>query len=103
MTFKAKVLNDFFASVFTAKVFLRNGMRQDAFRSTTNASLIFEKPWKSEETPDDWKIGNVISIFRKWRKEDSGNYRPVSLTQVPGKAMWQTLLEALSKHIRMKK
>lgn len=45
-------------------------------------SIIFEMSWKSGEVPGDWKKGNITHIFKKGRKEESGNYRAVIPSEI---------------------
>ncbi|NXB82041.1 RGRF2 factor, partial [Donacobius atricapilla] len=51
---------------------------------------IFEQSWKSGEVPVEWKVVNIVPVFKKCRKGTTGNYRPISLTSVPVRS-WRKL------------
>ncbi|GAB0210363.1 cAMP-dependent protein kinase inhibitor alpha [Grus japonensis] len=67
-------------------------------RSVTSRSR--EQSWLTGEVPLDWRLANVMPIYKKGWKEDPGNYRPVSLTSVPGKVMEQVILSAITQYIQ---
>lgn len=46
----------------------------------------------SLEVPLDWKLANVVPVCKTGRKDDPGNYRPVSLTSGTGKFMEKIIL-----------
>jgi len=53
--------------------------------------------------PEGWRKANITPPFKKGRKVDPGNYRPVSLTSIPGKVMEQLILEVSIKQVEEKK
>lgn len=63
-------------------------------------STVLEKSWWSEEVPENQKKAKVTTIFKKGRKENSGNH---SLYWIPGTAMNQTFLETISNCMKDKK
>ena len=61
-------------------------------------SFIYQQSWLTGEVAVDWKLAKVTPIDKKGWREDQGNYRPVSLTLVPGKVMEQIILSAITQH-----
>ena len=63
---------------------------------------IFNKSLANSEVPMDWKLANVVPIFKKGDKEMLENYRPISLTSVVCRIMEKVikyeLVEFLNKH-----
>jgi len=53
--------------------------------------------------PKDGRKASVTSVFKKGKKEDPGNYRPVSLTSIPGMVMEKLILEVIIKQVEEKK
>ncbi|PKU47484.1 rna-directed dna polymerase from mobile element jockey-like [Limosa lapponica baueri] len=101
---KAELQNVFFASVFTAhaspqepqnleeseKVWTKEALplvQEDQVKELLS-ELDTQKSmgpdgmhlsWRTSEVLEDWRKANVIPVFKKGKKEDPGNYRPVSL------------------------
>ncbi|RMC00669.1 hypothetical protein DUI87_23287 [Hirundo rustica rustica] len=61
--------------------------------------IIYVQFWLSKKVSQDWKLANVIPIYKKGWKDNRRNYWPVSLTLVTGKVMKQNL-SAIMWHIQ---
>ncbi|KAK4806823.1 hypothetical protein QYF61_005619 [Mycteria americana] len=75
-------------------------LRELAKVLTKPLSILYQQSWLTGEVPVDWRLANVTPIYKKGWKEDPGNYRPVSLTSVPGKIMEQIILSAITRHVQ---
>ncbi|KAK4829628.1 hypothetical protein QYF61_005839, partial [Mycteria americana] len=75
-------------------------LRELAEVLTKPLSILYQQSWLTREVPVDWKLANVMPIYKKGWKEDQGNYRPVSLTSVPGKIMEQIIMNAIMWHVQ---
>ncbi|GAB0206407.1 mitochondrial enolase superfamily member 1 [Grus japonensis] len=75
-------------------------LRELAEVLTKPLSFIDQQSWLTGNIPVDWRLANVTPTYKKGQKEDLGNYRPVSLTSVPGKVMEQIILRAITWHVQ---
>ncbi|MCG8047037.1 MAG: reverse transcriptase domain-containing protein [Candidatus Thiodiazotropha endolucinida] len=69
----------------------------------TPLKKIFEKSLIEGKLPEAWKQAHVSAIFKKGEKHKPENYRPISLTSVPGKTMEKIIRDALVNHMTEKK
>lgn len=53
--------------------------------------------------PEDWRKTNVTPFSKKGKKEDTGKWRQLSLTLIPGKMTEKLILETFSMHMKDKK
>ena len=58
-------------------------------------SIIFERSRQTGEVSEGWRIANVTAVFKKGKKEDLENCRPVRLTSIPENVMEQLVLYAI--------
>jgi len=60
---------------------------------------IFQSSYNEEQLPSDWKLAEVTPIYKKGPKNDTGNYRPISLTSIACKVMEGLMRDELLKFL----
>ena len=60
--------------------------------------LIFDCSFKTKMLPLEWRSANISSIFKKGKKSEVGNYRPVSLTRIVSKLMESIVRDNVMEH-----
>jgi len=75
-------------------------LQQIAWEISPALTLLFKKSLCEGTVPADWRRANVTPIFKKGKKADPSNYRPVSLTSICGKLMEAHIKEELTTHLK---
>ncbi|XP_062891826.1 uncharacterized protein LOC134339340 [Mobula hypostoma] len=62
-------------------------------------AIIFASSIGTGEAPEDWRVADVVPLFKKGSRDSPGNYRPVSLTSAVGKLMEKILRGRIYGHL----
>ena len=80
-------------------MFHPNLIRQTEIELSKPLTHIYQKSLAEGKLPDIWKCANVTAIYKNGDKNEPCNYRPISLTSVPGKIMERIIRDALVDHM----
>lgn len=64
-------------------------------------TIILQQSWLTGDVLVEWRLANVMPIFRKVWEDDPGSYRPISLTSVPGKVMEWIISGAIMDQLKV--
>ena len=64
---------------------------------------IFRTSLEQRKAVRDWKLQNISPLFKKGSKDDPGNYRPISLSSVPGKMLESIIADDMMSHLEHNK
>jgi hypothetical protein len=65
-------------------------------------TTFFRQSLSTGEVPEDWRRANVTPIFKKGKKTDPGNYRPMSLTSIYCRILESIIGDNLMDHLLRK-
>ena len=73
-------------------------LKKCAYVLTKPLSLIYTVIYNTGILPEEWKLSNVVPVFKKGDKKDVENYRPISLTCIAAKVMERVMYDELLCH-----
>ena len=85
-----------------------DGIRPAFLHQTKNEiarplKIIFEKSLEEGKIPEDWRAANITPIYKKGKKTEAGNYRPVALTSVCCKLLEHLVRDEITEHLESNK
>ena len=69
-------------------------LKETKHQLVTPLTMLFRKSIEEAVIPESWKQANVSAIFKKGDRKKPENYRPISLTSVPGKMLEKIIRDA---------
>ena len=64
---------------------------------------IFKTSLEQGIVPLDWKDAGIVPLFKKGKRDDPKNYRPISLTSIIGKILESIIKDSMLEHLEQHK
>ena len=78
-------------------------LRECAEELSQPIATLYENSLKQGKIPYQWKLADIVPIFKKGNREDPLNYRPVSLTSILCKILEKIVRERWVNHLERNK
>ena len=75
-------------------------LKESANQLAPSLHYLFTKSLKVSQVPAEWKLANIIPIYKKGSKDHVENYRPISLLSIVSKTLERCVLNHIPQHIQ---
>ena len=73
-------------------------LKETVYEITPSLCELFSKSLRLGSLPMDWKLANVVPVFKKDNKEYAENYRPISFLYLVSKVMERCVFNSIKHH-----
>ncbi|CAB3979054.1 Hypothetical predicted protein [Paramuricea clavata] len=73
-------------------------LKETASIITPSICKLFNKSLQQGTVPQDWKLANVVPVYKKGDKEYTENYRPISLLPIISKVLERYIFMNIRQH-----
>ena len=74
-------------------------LKETVYKITPSLCELFSKSLRLGSLPMDWKLANVVPVFKKDNKEYAENYRPISLLYLVSKVMERCVFNSVKDRV----
>ena len=74
-------------------------LKDTAEQIAPSLTSLFNMSLYQGEVPEDWKLANIVPIYRKGTKTFVENYRPISLLPILSKVIERCVLAGIKEHV----
>ena len=74
-------------------------LKETVYKITPSLCELFSKSLRLGSLPMDWKLANVVPVFKKDNKEYAENYRPISLLCLVSKVIERCALNSIKDRV----